>query len=61
MTEETKKEIKAFAEAIWDATFSKEVGTRWVILQEAKKRGVKLDRELKKYGNDSTNVERRQR
>lgn len=50
MTEETKKAIKEFAEAIWDATFSKEVGTRWVILQEAKKRGVKLDRELKKYG-----------
>ena len=56
MTEETKKEIKAFAEAIWDATFSKEVGTRWVILQEAKKRGVKLDRELKKYGGTNKPV-----
>ena len=51
MTEETKKEIKAFAEAIWDnATNEDEVGARWVILQEAQKRGVKLDRELKKYG-----------
>ena len=53
MTEETKKEIKAFAEAIWDnATNEDEVGARWVILQEAQKRGVKLDRELKKYGKD---------
>lgn len=51
MTEETKKEIKAFAEAIWDnATNEDEVGARWVILQEASKRGVKIDRELKKYG-----------
>lgn len=46
-------EIKAFAEAIWDnATNEDEVGARWVILQEAQKRGVKLDRELKKYGKD---------
>ena len=52
MTEETKKEIKAFAEAIWDATFPKEVGLQLKILQEAEKRGVKLDRELKKYGKD---------
>ena len=44
-------EIKAFAEAIWDnATNEDEVGARWVILQEASKRGVKLDRKLKKYG-----------
>lgn len=44
-------EIKAFAEAIWDnATNEDEVGARWVILQEAQKRGVKLDRELKRYG-----------
>lgn len=43
-------EIKAFAEAIWDATFPKEVGLQLKILQEAEKRGVKLDRELKKYG-----------
>ena len=54
MTEETKKEIKAFAEAIWDnATNEDEVGARWVILQEASKRGVKIDRELKKYGKDA--------
>lgn len=54
MTEETKKELKEFAEAIWDnATNTDEVGTRWVILQEAKKRGVKLDRKLKKYGGNA--------
>ena len=46
------KELKEFAEAIWDATFPKEVGLQLKILQEAEKRGVKLDRELKKYGEN---------
>ena len=51
MTEETKKAIKRFAERVWDlATTDDEVGTRYIILKLAEEEGVKLDRELKKYG-----------
>ena len=46
----TKTLVKEVLEEVWDATFAKEVGTRWVLMQIAKKYGVKLDRELKKYG-----------
>ena len=42
--------IKEVLEKVWDATFDKEVGMRWKLLQIAEKYGVKLDRRLKKYG-----------
>lgn len=51
MTEAEKKAIKRFAEKVWDlATTDDEVGTRYIILKLAEEEGVKLDRELKKYG-----------
>lgn len=47
---ETKATIKEVLEKVWDATFDKEVGMRWKLLQIAEEYGVKLDRRLKKYG-----------
>jgi hypothetical protein len=46
----TDKDIKKMLERIWDATYEKEVGLRWKLLQIAEEYGVKLDRRLKKYG-----------
>ena len=42
--------VKEVLEKVWDATFDKEVGMRWKLLQIAEEYGVKLDRRLKKYG-----------
>lgn len=51
MTEAEKKAIKRFAEKVWDlATTDDEVGARYIILKLAEEEGVKIDRELKKYG-----------
>jgi hypothetical protein len=52
MTSE-QKAVKRVLEKVWDSTYAKEVGTRWILLQIAKDEGVKLDRELKKYGEKS--------
>ena len=50
MTNE-QKAVKRVLEKVWDnATTNDEVGARWILLQIAKDEGVKLDRELKKYG-----------
>lgn len=50
MTSE-QKAVKRVLEKVWDnATTNDEVGARWILLQIAKDEGVKLDRELKKYG-----------
>ena len=49
MTNE-QKAVKRVLEKVWDNTLSKEVGARWILLQIAKEEGVKIDRELKKYG-----------
>lgn len=50
MTSE-QKAVKRFAERVWDlATTDDEVGTRYIILKLAEDEGVKIDRELKKYG-----------
>lgn len=49
MTNE-QKAVKRVLEKVWDSTFAKEVGARWILLRIAKEEGVKLDRELKKYG-----------
>ena len=46
---ETKTIIKEVLEKVWDATFDKEVGMRWKLLQIAEEYGVTLDRRLKKY------------
>ena len=50
IVEESQKAVKRVLEKVWDSTFAKEVGTRWILLQIAKEEGVELDRELKKYG-----------
>lgn len=43
--------LKRFAEMVWDlATTDDEVGARYIILKLAEEEGVKLDRELKRYG-----------
>lgn len=47
--------VKEVLEKVWDATFDKEVGMRWKLLQIAEEYGVKLDRRLKKYGERRTN------
>lgn len=50
MTNE-QKAVKRFAEKVWDlATTDDEVGARYIILKLAEEEGVKIDRELKKYG-----------
>jgi hypothetical protein len=49
MTNE-QKAVKRVLEKVWDTTTNDEVGARWILLQIAKEEGVKLDRELKKYG-----------
>ena len=46
---ETKAIVKEVLEKVWDATFDKEVGMRWKLLQIAEEYGVVLDRRLKKY------------
>ena len=49
--ESCQKKLKSVLEKVWDnATTNDEVGARWILLQIAKEEGVKLDRELKKYG-----------
>ena len=48
--------VKRVLEKVWDNTLSKEVGARWILLQIAKEEGVKLDRELKKYGGTNKPV-----
>lgn len=50
---QSQGEVKRVLEKVWDSTFAKEVGTRWILLQIAKEEGVKLDRELKRYGEKS--------
>ena len=55
MTNE-QKAVKRVLEKVWDSTFAKEVGTRWILLQIAKEEGVKLDRELKRYGGTNKPV-----
>lgn len=52
---ETKAIVKEVLEKVWDATFDKEVGMRWKLLQIAEEYGVKLDRRLKKYGERRAN------
>lgn len=52
---ETKAVVKEVLEKVWDATFDKEVGMRWKLLQIAEEYGVKLDRRLKKYGGRRAN------
>jgi hypothetical protein len=55
MTSE-QKAVKRVLEKVWDSTYAKEVGTRWILLQIAKDEGVKLDRELKRYGGTNKPV-----
>ena len=51
---EAEKAVKRFAEKVWDlATTDDEVGARYILLKLAEAEGVKLDRELKKYGKDA--------
>ena len=51
MSEAEKNAVKRFAEKVWDlATTDDEVGARYIILKLAEEEGVKIDRELKKYG-----------
>lgn len=52
---ETKAIVKKVLEKVWDATFDKEVGMRWKLLQIAEEYGVTLDRRLKKYGERRAN------
>ena len=49
-----KATIKEVLEKVWDNTYEKEVGIRWILLQIAEEYGVKLDRRLKKYGTKNT-------
>ena len=45
------EKIKNVLEKVWDnATTNDEVGARYIILKLAEEEGVKLDRELKRYG-----------
>lgn len=46
--EYTKQDIKKMLERIWDATYEKEVGLRVILLQEAEREGITLNRKLKK-------------
>jgi hypothetical protein len=56
MTSE-QKAVKRVLEKVWDnATTNDEVGARWILLQIAKEEGVKLDRELKRYGGTNKPV-----
>lgn len=52
---ETKAVVKEVLEKVWDNTYEKEVGIRWILLMIAEEYGVKLDRRLKKYGERRTN------
>ena len=57
IVEESQKAVKRVLEKVWDnATTNDEVGARWILLQIAKEEGVKLDRELKKYGGTNKPV-----
>ena len=52
--ERCQKRLKSVLEKVWDnATTNDEVGARWILLQIAKEEGVKIDRELKKYGKNA--------
>ena len=53
---QSQGEVKKVLEKVWDNTLSKEVGARWILLQIAKEEGVKIDRELKKYGGTNKPV-----
>ena len=54
LREELQELPKAIAkevlEKVWDNTYEKEVGIRWILLKTAREYGVVLDRRLKKYG-----------
>ena len=50
LKEDQGKMVKRVLEKVYDHTTSKEVGMKWILMKIAEEEGVKLDRELKKYG-----------
>jgi hypothetical protein len=56
LTDSEKALAKEILDKVYDSTMEKEVGMHWVLHQLAKEYGVKLKKELKRYGGTNKPV-----